>query len=431
MKAKIGMYSIPQRILSLLMGLVLLTTCFTILTPSAYALQVHLNKYYFIASALDENMVVDVSGGGHADGTNIQLYEKNGSDAQLFKLEKSEVDGYYYIVNKGSGKVLDVAGGGTASQTNVQLYTKNGTQAQHWKPYLAYNSSTNVSFMAQCGKFLDVSGGNTANGTNLWIYDGNDSLAQAFHLIPADGVDSTIQYVVTSNPSNRLNLRSDASTNSAIIGKLAYGTPVSVLNSSNGWAKVQVNSMTGYVSTQYLSSTAPSSGSGPVSGSSTEQQIYDRLQAMANGNYGGSAYRIGTRYTGQFASEQCKGFAKKVHMLLFGYNIGSTQSNNYQINITTANTRLVGTLTDLFSQSNSAVYNLFAAARPGDFVQVRRSHGGPHSMIFLSSDSKGVTVYESNVDGNNGIQIATYGWDEFRSDNSKVSVYTALDYTLH
>ena len=52
-------------------------------------------------------------------------------------------------------------------------------------------------------------------------------------------------------------------------------------------------------------------------------------------------------------------------------------------------------------------------------------------MIFLSSDSKGVTVYESNVDGNNGIQIATYGWDEFRSDNSKVSVYTALDYTLH
>ena len=86
MKAIIGVYSIPQRILSLLMGLVLLTTCFTILTPSAYALQVHLNKYYFIASALDENMVVDVSGGGHADGTNIQLYEKNGSDAQLFKL---------------------------------------------------------------------------------------------------------------------------------------------------------------------------------------------------------------------------------------------------------------------------------------------------------------------------------------------------------
>lgn len=429
MKVKIGFDSIPRRILSLLMGLLLLATCFTLLTPNACAVQVHLNKYYYIASALNENMVVDVSGGGHADGTNIQLYERNGSDAQLFMLVKSEVDGYYYIVNKGSGKVLDVAGGGTASQTNVQLYTKNGTQAQHWKPYLAYNSSTNVSFMARCGKFLDVSGGNTANGTNLWIYDGNNTLAQAFHLIPADGVDSTIQYVVTSNPSNRLNLRSGASTNSAIIGKLTYGTPVSVLSVSNGWAKVQVNSMTGYVSTQYLSSTAPSSSS--VSRSSTEQQIYGRLQEMIRGTYGGGIYRTGIQYKGQFSSEQCKGFAKKVHMLLFGYNIGKTKSNNYQIDITSANTRLVGSLTNLSSQSDSAICTLFAAARPGDFIQVCRSHGGPHSMIFLYSDSDGVTVYESNINGNNGIQIATYGWSTFKVDNSKVSVYTAQKYFLH
>lgn len=429
MKVKIGLYSIPQRILSLLVGLLLLATCFTLLTPSACALQVHLNKYYYIASALDENMVVDVSGGGHADGINIQLYERNGSDAQLFMLVKSEVDGYYYIVNKGSGKVLDVAGGGTASQTNVQLYTMNGTQAQHWKLYLAYNSSTNVSFMARCGKFLDVSGGNTANGTNLWIYDGNNTLAQAFHLIPADGVDSTIQYVVTSNPSSRLNLRSGASVNSAIIGKLTYGTPVSVLNVSNGWAKVQVNSMTGYVSTQYLSSTSPSSGS--VSGSSTEQQVYDRLQAMANGTYGGGTYRVGTQYKGQYAGEECKGFAKKIHMVLFGYNIGSTKSNNYQIDIASSNTRLVGSFSNLPSQSDSAVRNLFAAARPGDFIQVRRDDGGPHSMIFLSADNNTVTVYECNVDGRNGIQIATYNWQTFKADNSKVSVYTARDYSLH
>lgn len=242
---------------------------------------------------------------------------------------------------------------------------------------------------------------------------------------------TTTMYVVTSNPNNRLNLRAAPSTSSSILGKLSYGTAVAVLSSSNGWAKVQVNSTTGYLSMQYLSSSAPSSGSSGQS--SAEQQIYARLQAMANGSYGGGAYRTGTRYTGQFSTEQCKGFAKKVHMVLFGYNIGSTKSkpNNYQISISSSKTSLVGSITGLSSASNASVSNLFSKARAGDFIQLRRSHGGSHSMIFLSSDANGVTVFECNVDGKNGIQTATYSWSKFRSSNAAVSVYTAKDYRLH
>lgn len=173
-----------KRILGCTLAICIVFLFLPFMQTKANALTISLNEYYYIASALDNNMVVDVSGGSSQDGTNIQLYRKNGTDAQLFQIVRSEVDGYYYIVNKGSGKVLDVAGGETASQTNVQLYTKNGTQAQHWKLYMAYNSSENVSFMARCGKFLDVSGGNTENGTNIWIYDGNNTKAQAFKLIP-------------------------------------------------------------------------------------------------------------------------------------------------------------------------------------------------------------------------------------------------------
>ena len=177
------------------------------------------------------------------------------------------------------------------------------------------------------------------------------------------------------------------------------------------------------------SSSAPSTSSP----SSAESQILNRLNAMANGSYGGGTYKTGTRYTGAYYTEQCKGFAKKVHMVLFGYNIGSTKSkpNNYQISINTSNTRLVGSLTSLSSQSNSAVQNLFASARPGDFIQLRRSHGGSHSMIYLSSNANGVTVYECNVDGRNGIQTKTYSWSSFRSSNAAVSVYTAKTYCLH
>ena len=173
-----------KRILSFALVTCTIFMCLPLMWTGANALTISLDEYYYIASALNNNMVLDVSAGSTRDGANIQLYKRNGTNAQLFKIVRSEVDGYYYIVNKGSGKVLDVAGGKSESQTNVQLYTKNGTQAQHWKLYMAYNSSENVSFMARCGKFLDVSGGNTKNGTNIWIYDGNNTKSQAFKLIP-------------------------------------------------------------------------------------------------------------------------------------------------------------------------------------------------------------------------------------------------------
>lgn len=247
----------------------------------------------------------------------------------------------------------------------------------------------------------------------------------------ASASQTSTMYVVTSDPNNRLNLRATPSTSGSILGKLSYGTAVSVLSTSNGWAKVQVNSTTGYLSMQYLSTSIPSSGSSAQS--SAEQQIYDRLKAMANGSYGNGVYKTGTRYTGAFANEQCKGFAKKVHMILFGYNIGSTKSkpNNYQISISSSNTSLVGSLTGLSSDSAGKVSSLFSKARAGDFIQVRRSHGGSHSMIFLSSDVNGVTVYECNVDNRNGIQVATYSYDKFCSSNSGVSVYTPRDFRLH
>lgn len=166
---------------------------------------------------------------------------------------------------------------------------------------------------------------------------------------------------------------------------------------------------------------------------SEQAKIQARLNQLMDGSYGNNTYKTGTTYTGPYSSQQCKGFARTVHSILFGYDIGSTKNkpNNYQININSATTALVGSLTELSKKSDSTVRNLLAAARPGDFIQVRRSHGGSHSMIFLSSDANGVKVYECNVDGRNGIRTATISWSQFRSSNAAVSVYTARDYRLH
>lgn len=173
-----------KRVFTIIMLALMLIGGSDLIEIKASALTVELGEYYYIASATDPDQVVDVSGGSHRDGANIQLHKKNGTDAQLFKFIKSNEKGYYYIINKGSGKAVDVAGGKTTSGTNVQLYTLNYTQAQKWRLFLAYGSKENVSIQAYCGKFLDACGGETKNGTNIWIYNGNNSKAQAFKLVP-------------------------------------------------------------------------------------------------------------------------------------------------------------------------------------------------------------------------------------------------------
>lgn len=58
--------------------------------------------------------------------------------------------------------------------------------------------------------------------------------------------------------SQNLNMRAGAGQNYGIIGKLAKGTQVTVLEElSNGWAKISVSGRTGYVSSQYLTFNKP------------------------------------------------------------------------------------------------------------------------------------------------------------------------------
>lgn len=181
MKSKHLVKRMTKRMLLILLAVIFL---FPLPNICVEALTIDPSDYYYIASAIDTNQVVDVSGGSHHNGANIQLYKKNGTDAQLFKIVRSSEDGYYNIINKGSEKALDVEGGGTESGTNVQLYEQNGTQAQQWQLFLKNESCENIYIVARCGKFLDACGGESKNGTNIWIYDGNYTLAQEFILIP-------------------------------------------------------------------------------------------------------------------------------------------------------------------------------------------------------------------------------------------------------
>jgi glucosylceramidase len=100
---------------------------------------------------------VDVAGANSADGTAVQLYDCNGTAAQVWT---RGTDGTVRAL----GKCLDVTSGSTADGAPVQLWTCNGSGAQVW----SYGSGALVN--PQANKCLDVTGNNSANGTRLQIW---------------------------------------------------------------------------------------------------------------------------------------------------------------------------------------------------------------------------------------------------------------------
>lgn len=145
---------------------------------------------YVIEAGTAYKQVLDVAGGSKQNGTNVQTYESNMSNAQRWNVKYNEgssgSEGYYTISMGGTSgkKVLDVAAGSSANGTNVQIYDANGSDAQKWL-IVAGNKSgyyTLVSLLSPSGrqKVLDVAAGSSSNGANVQLYDGNNTMAQLF-----------------------------------------------------------------------------------------------------------------------------------------------------------------------------------------------------------------------------------------------------------
>jgi hypothetical protein len=72
-------------------------------------------------------MCMDISGGGTADGTPVDLYYCNGSGAQVWQPQS---DGALY--NPQSGKCLDDTNWSTTPGTQLQIWDCSGNANQQW-----------------------------------------------------------------------------------------------------------------------------------------------------------------------------------------------------------------------------------------------------------------------------------------------------------
>jgi beta-glucosidase len=117
-----------------------------------------------------EGLCLDVAGASTTNGTKIDIYTCNNTNAQQWTVESNST-------LQALGKCLDVVSGGTANGSLVDLYTCNGTGAQVWQPG-ADGSLVNP----QSGKCLDDTGLSTTPGTQVQIWSCTGAANQSWTL---------------------------------------------------------------------------------------------------------------------------------------------------------------------------------------------------------------------------------------------------------
>ena len=137
---------------------------------------------------------IDIANGSLTSGTNVQQYADNSTRAQKWKITADgktvTIDGTTYntytIANfEAQTLVLDVSGGNAASGTNVQIYTANSTDAQRWA-FIPANPVAIGTYLIRSAldpdAVLDVSGGSKANEANVQLYGFNETNAQIWQV---------------------------------------------------------------------------------------------------------------------------------------------------------------------------------------------------------------------------------------------------------
>lgn len=138
---------------------------------------------YSFSSAKRSGSVLDARNGGTTNGTAIQLYQSNGTDAQMWRVTH---DGDYVVLtNAKSGLVADVPAGKATSGTELQLYQSNGTKAQRWIAVKGSDGSYELLSAVDSTKALEIQWGNTNNGTSIWLYDRNQTASQHWSIMKA------------------------------------------------------------------------------------------------------------------------------------------------------------------------------------------------------------------------------------------------------
>jgi mannosyl-glycoprotein endo-beta-N-acetylglucosaminidase len=195
-----------------------------------------------------------------AKGTIVQVYsEANG----WAKIEVYGQTGYVssdYLSDSDQSSTKSTT---TAVQQTVTEYVNVGSGSLN----LRLSNSVNSAVLAKLANGTEVQVLSSSSGWAKIQVSGQTGFVSTDYLSktkPNTSTQQEQQQVITkyANVSlgSSLNMRKSPSVNSSIIVKIARGVAVTVLSEANGWANIEAYGQTGYVSTEFLSSTNTNAG---------------------------------------------------------------------------------------------------------------------------------------------------------------------------
>ena len=254
---------------------------------------------------------------------------------------------------------------------------------------------------------------------------------------------STTTNTMYVTASAGLNLRKGPSTSYAVIKTLSKGTEVTVVSSSNGWSKVNVGGVSGYVSSDYLSSTKPSTGSSSsnesTSNSTSTMYTTDRLNLRKGA---GTSYSVITTLD--------KGIAVTVHSSSNGWSkvsvngmsgyvsssyLSSTKPSNSSSSTDSSTSSKVDKVLNFASQQLGKPY-VWGAQGPNSFdcsgltyYVYKNAAGITLPRTSVEQSKYGTTVSKSNLKAGDLIFFDTSGEND--GNVSHVGIYLGNNQFIH
>ena len=200
-------------------------------------------------------------------------------------------------------------------------------------------AGTNYRSMGVLAKGTKVTYISTSGNWTKVQYNSKTGYICSDYLEEEQSTSATSTMYVT--PNSGLNVRKGPGTNYSRITKLSKGTAVTVHSTSNGWSKITANGIKGYVSSQYLSSTNPStdSSTGSSNDSSTNPSTSSSVDAVLNFAYQqlGKSYIWGAQGPSAF---DCSGLTYYIYKNAAGIAIPRTSSQQSKYGTTISKSEL-------------------------------------------------------------------------------------------
>ena len=164
--------------------------------------------YYIYSLLSNQHYALDISGGLGAvneECANVHIWE-NGA-ANVFTITKDKDKGTYIIKSKITGLTLDVDAASRKNGTNIQQYWDNGTDAQRWIFEASGFVDRYFYIRNVAGQYMTVDGDYGGNGVNVHSWEYTGAINQQFCLVQIPKAKTEVEdgdYIIRSALNEKL-----------------------------------------------------------------------------------------------------------------------------------------------------------------------------------------------------------------------------------